>query len=364
MNKLGEMMDYYKLSDDNIVEETPLSSDEKDRIIKATLIQAGLQELEFERTCSSNKKVHGRRFGLMLAACITVFAMGAASFAAVSLNGGFLEFFNPQNQEEAELLNSIGTIIDKQVTAKGLTIDVKEAVGDSNAVYVMFDIIAPEDMVLDKEQYTFVLNHVQIGGAFGQAYGLGYHFQELEDVNNTDNIKPMMLCLSASKNIVGKDMTLTFKDFSSYKTSEEMENISEMTEPGTAGDENDWYNIILKGEWEVTFPLKYTDNSLSWKINEKVMYQDSELKVKKVRISPISINMTLGNLHLQGIDIMQAPWLIHMKNGEVIDLGHGSHGAYSGSLKGTIIDAQFNQILQIEDIESIEFCGTILPIAL
>jgi hypothetical protein len=289
--------------------------------------------------------------------------MGAASFAAVSLNGGFLEFFNPQNQEEAELLNSIGTVIDKQVTANGLIIDVKEAVGDSNAVYVMFDIIAPEDMVLDKEQYTFVLNNVQIGGAFG-SYGLGYSFQGLEDVNNTDNIKPMMLCLSSSKNIVGEDMTLRFKDFSSYKTSEEMENIPEMTEPGTSGDENDWYNILIPGEWELTFPLKYTDNSSSWKINEKVLYKDNELKVKTVRISPISINMTLNSVDLGSGEIMETPWLIHMKNGEIIDLGHGSHGAYSGSLKGTIIDAQFNQIIQIEDIESIEFCGTILPIAL
>ncbi|MBN7772024.1 DUF4179 domain-containing protein [Clostridium aminobutyricum] len=359
MNRLDELMDYYQLKDEKAIEEMPIDEDEKQRILHAVLEKAGLQEKEIVKTYSKN--IRKRRLGILLAACISVFAMGAVGFAAVSLNGGMLSFFNPKSQEETELLNSIGMIIDKQVSANGLTIDVKEAVGDSNAVYVMFDIIAPEGMVLDKEQYTFVTNNIQIGGAIG-SYGMGYSFQELEDANKTDNRIPMMLCLSSSKKLVGENMTISFEDFSTYKTEEEMATIPQMTEPGTAGDENDWYHILIQGEWKITFPLNYKDNSLCWNVNQKISYKDMEVNVKQIRLSPISINMTLNNLDLKHHDVMEAPWLIHMKNGDVIDLNKCGRGAYTGSLKGTIIDAQFDQIVRLEDVESIEFCGTIIPV--
>lgn len=355
MKKLEDIMGYYNLKDEDIMENQPLSADEKDRIFQETLTKAGLIKIP--------KKSHRKRFIMLVAACITVFALGAVSFAATTLNVNLLNFFHPQSQEETDLLNSLGTIIDKQVTENGLTIDVKEALGDSNAVYVMFDIIAPEGTLLDKEQYTFVSQMIEVEKGFSMVHGMGYSFECLEDVNPNDNIKPMMLCLSSSENLVGKNMTFRFTDFSCYKTEEELKNHPATVE-GTPGDENDVYNILIPGEWEITFPLNYTDNTAVYKLNEKLQYNDILFKVKEVRLSPISISMTLSTLLNDRSDsIHEAPLIIHMKNGETINADNGSRGTSSNGLK-TVVDAQFNKIVNPSEIESIEYCGTLLPIRL
>lgn len=352
MKNLEDIMSYYTLNDEDIIEQELLSADEKQRILQKTIAKAQIAKMPV--------KSHRKRMVILVAACITIFALGAVSFAAATLNHNLLNFFNPQNQEETDLLNSLGTIIDKQVTENGLTIDVKEALGDSNAVYVMFDIIAPEGTILDKEQYTFVTQMVDVEKGFSMVHGMGYSFECMEDENSNDNIKPMMLCLSSSENLVGKNMTFRFKDFSSYKTEEELKNRPESF-LGTPGDENDVYHILIPGEWKITFPLNYTDNTTIYKLNEKLQYKDISFKVKEVRLSPISISMTLSSLDINSQDIINTPLIIHLKNGESINANDGSRGANSSNFK-TIVDAQFNKIVNPSDIESIEYCGTLLPI--
>lgn len=355
MKKLEDIMEYYNLKDEDIMEKNPLSADEKDKILQIALTKAELIKMP--------RKTSKKRFIILVAACITIFTLGAVSFAATALNDNLLNFFHPQSQTETDLLNSLGTIIDKQVTENGLTIDVKEALGDSNAVYVLFDIIAPEGTILDKEQYTFVSQMIDVEKGFSMVHGMGYNFECLEDVNPNDNIKPMMLCLSSSENLVGKNMTFGFKDFSSYKTEEELKNRPESFE-GTPGDDNDVYNILIPGNWEITFPLNYTDNTAVYKLNEKLQYKDISFKVKEVRLSPISISMTLSSLlNGKSDSIHDAPLIIHMKNGETINADHGSRGTSSNGLK-TVVDAQFNKIVNPSEIQSIEYCGSILPIQL
>nr|WP_315022814.1 DUF4179 domain-containing protein [uncultured Aminipila sp.] len=355
MKKLEDIMAHYNLKDEDIMENEPLSAGEKDKILQKTLAKAELIKIP--------KKAHRKKIIILVAACITIFALGAVSFAATTLDGNLLNFFHPQNQEETDLLNNLGTVIDKQVTENGLTIDVKEALGDRNAVYVMFDLIAPEGTVLDKEQYTFVSQMIDVEKGFSLIHGIGYSFECLEDVNPNDNIKPMMLCLSSSENLVKKNMTFRFKDFSSYKTEEELKNRPE-TVVGTPGGENDVYNILIPGNWEITFPLNYTDNTAVYKLNEKLQYKDISFKVKEVRLSPISISMTLSSLLNDRSDsIHDAPLIIHMRNGETINADYGSRGTSSNGLK-TVVDAQFNEIVNPSEIESIEYCSTILPIQL
>lgn len=354
MKNLEDIMGYYTLNDEDIIEQEPLSADEKQRILQKTIAKTQIVKIPV--------KSHRKRMVILVAACITIFALGAVSFAATTLNHNLLNFFHPQSQEETDLLNSLGTIIDKQVTENNLTINVKEALGDSNAVYVMFDIIAPEGTILDKDQYTFVTQMVDVEKGFSMVHGMGYSFECMEDGNPNDNIKPMMLCLSSSENLVGKNMTFRFKDFSSYKTEEELKNRPESF-LGTPGDENDIYHILIPGEWKITFPLNYTDNTTIYKLNEKLQYKDISFKVKEVRLSPISISMTLSSLDINSQDIINTPLIIHLKNGESINANDGSRGANSSNFK-TIVDAQFNKIINPSEIESIEYCGTLLPIKL
>lgn len=353
MKRLEDIMKYYNLKDDTIIKSEVLSDDEKSRILQKTMTKAGLIQTQ--------NKSHSRKFIWLIAACITIFALGAVSFASTTLNGNFLNFFNPQNQEETNLLNSLGTIIDKQVTENGLTIDIKEALGDSNAVYVMFDIIAPEGVALDNKYYTFTSQLIDIEKGFSISHGMGYTFKYLEDTNPNDNIKSMMLCLSSSEKLVGKNMTFKFKDFSTYKTEDELKNRPESYE-GSPGDENDIYNILIPGNWEITFPLNYIDNTTVYKLNQKIQYNDISFKIKEVRLSPISISITLSTFsEVKSNDIHNAPLIIHMKNNETINANDSSRGT-SSSLFSTVVDAQFNKTLIPSEIESIEYCGTILNI--
>ncbi|QHI73147.1 DUF4179 domain-containing protein [Aminipila terrae] len=353
MKSLEDIMGFYNLKGEDIKGHNPISADERARILQRTLDKAAL--------IKNPKKAHRKRLIMLAAACITIFALGAVSFAATTLNGSLLNFFHPEGQNETDLLNSLGTIIDKQVTENGLTIDVKEAVGDSNAVYVLFDLIGPKNMPLDQEQYAFVSQFVDIDNYFSLHHGSGYSFQCLEDSNPKDNIKPMMLSFSSSERLAGRNMTFRFKDFSRYKTEEELKGRPESFE-GTPGDENDVYNILIPGNWEITFPLNYRDNTAVYKLNKRLEYHHISLKVKEVRLSPISISMTLNTFsEVRSDDIHDAPLIIHMKNGETINADEGSRGTNTSTFK-IVVDAQFNKIVNPAEIKSIEYCGTILPI--
>ena len=354
MKNLEDIMKYYNLKDDDLIADEPISFDEKNRILNKTFLKAGLIEKE--------KKPRRKKVIVLAAACITVFALGAVTFAATALNSHFINFFQPKNQQESDLLNNLGTIIDKQVTANGLTIDIKEAVGDRNAVYVMYDIIAPEGTILDKEQYTFITSMITLESTFGLPAGMGYSFESLEDPNPQDNVKPMMLCLSSNRKLIGKNMTLRLGDFSSYKEEEELKDRPKGIIEGTPGDENDIYHILIPGTWEITFPLDYADHTAIYKLNEDLQYNDIHLKVKEVRLSPISISMTLkASSDLNSEDIHQAPLMIYLKNGDILNADNGSRGTNINHFD-IVIDAQFNQILNPSEIQSIEYCGKILPI--
>ncbi|QIB70277.1 DUF4179 domain-containing protein [Aminipila butyrica] len=372
MSKLEDMMKYYNLKEEDLLGSEALSEEERAQILEKTLLKAGLTpELEADTASLPTsdiplkpKKPYRKRFALLTAACITVLALGAVSFAATSLNSTFLNFFHPQTQEETDLLNGLGTIIDQQVTNNGLTIHIKEALGDHNAVYVLFDLIAAEGTVLDQEQYTFVLQNISLEQDWSSIgpHGAGYSIQEMEDPDPTDNIKPMILSFSSSQKISGKKMTFDFKDFSTYKTGDELENRPEMTEPGTPGDENDIYNILIPGEWKIEFPLNYQDTTVAYKLNEALKYKDISFTLKEVRLSPISISMSLvTSQDISSDRLHETPLLLHLKDGTTIDTQQCSRGTSSDTFR-TVIDAQFDEIINPTEIQSIEYCGTVLPI--
>ncbi|MFV0515909.1 MAG: DUF4179 domain-containing protein [Aminipila sp.] len=348
MKKIDDMMQNYKLVDFNVSKIKPMSNEGGIKSMsgeeKNAILQQTLKKVNQDGKAYTPRK---KRFILLAAALITIFALAVFSFASTNLNMNFLNFFNPKSNTETNMLNSLGTIIDKKVTQNGITIHVKEALGDRNSIYVLFDIISDDNTILSDKYYTFAEELVSIQSKSSFVHGIGYFFEQLEDDNTSDNKISMVLCLSSSEKLIGKNMTLRFTDFSTYNT---------FTDNGhNTNSSSDIYNLVASGSWEITFPIDYQDNTLVYRVNKKVIYEDAPLKIKTVRISPVSLSMTLSNLTLSRVNMSNVAITIYMKNGEAIDSTRSS-GIHSNGFR-IVFDTQFNEVIDPKEIDYIEFSG-------
>ena len=146
MKRIDEMMKYYEWTAD-AEKSRPLSPEEQARILAKTLDKAGLSKgvPTYEKMATAKpkgkekgkEKMSRKKFltiGVAAALCLSVAGVSAAS---LGLSDKFMEFLNPVDDKQAEVVGSAGTVIDQKVTENGMTIHVKEAMGDSNSVYVL-----------------------------------------------------------------------------------------------------------------------------------------------------------------------------------------------------------------------------------
>lgn len=359
MNEYNLKNGNYPDTEDSFIGSESLSPDEKSRILEHILEKPETQK---GRTRSPLMKT--RKLGVFVAAAALILAMASISFAAIALNVDFLSFFHPANQKDIDVLNAHGTLIDKQVTENGLTVDIREAIGDKNSVNIFFDIIAPEGMALDQSQYTFLQNYVQIDSPFHT--GAGYHFTELEDSDLTDNKRSVILSLDTDGKLPGKTLSLSFQDFCVYKTEEEIAKIADLperTEPGTPGDEYDVQKILVPGNWEISFPLDYTDNSITWNPKVEIPAKNGPLKIHEVCLSPLSISFTLKGPWQDGPDTEESYYenlAVQLKDGSTALISSG--GSSNDGFGHLSLRYQFQQLIYPEDIESITLFGVKIPL--
>ncbi|WP_027399468.1 DUF4179 domain-containing protein [Anaerovorax odorimutans] len=341
MKKIDELMDVYILEKEFDLGSESLSNKEKSQILAKTLKKANLNR-------GVKASFNRNRFRSLLIACIIILATFTLSFAAYHYiaSEDALNFFKPDNEEELSSLNSVGTVINKQVSANGLTIDVKEAIGDRHSVNIIFDVIIPEDKIQEDLQYLFEETRVNISGGTS----MGWHIEELSDNNPNDNIIPMLLSLDSRKKLIGREMTLNFIDFSCYNP--EGESIE------------DWYTKLIEGNWSISFKLNYRDNSIVHKINEKIHFSSYTVTLKEITLSPISLSLKIKGSEIEKYDEeppednsnerLSDHMTIKLKNGETFDKIFSS--GMSTSFDTIIINYSFSEVLDLSQIDTIDFC--------
>lgn len=344
MKSIDEMMENYQVNEDILDLNSTLEEDEKERILKITLKKLNITETEVERKKGSSRK---RIAILALAATLcfgTVFAFATGIF---QMSDSMKKFFNMDSNEEVNS-HIAGTIIDKQVTKDGWTLDLKEVIGDSKNIYVLYDVIAPKGTVLGDNQYMFrtqMMNVVE-----GMSSG-GWNSIDLEDDDLTDNKKSYMFCGNASAGVKGKTVKLTLGDYSMYNP-----------------DIQD-FEKVQNGELSATFPLNFDVSSQKIDIGKSVEICEGESTLERIEISPISAIVTFKGESIAksdetpppvGYDVSQdINFSIVMKDGTVFDAP--IVGASSTEKDQLIFIQNYSKLIDIDNIKEFKVCGITVP---
>lgn len=382
MTKLEDMMNHYSLTGTEIPGE-PLADAEKERILTQTLKKAGLKAsssgaLSAAGQAAANPSAHKsrRRIWTMTAACILILAMVTVSFAAIALDKNFFTFFNAHDQSGKELLENLGTLINKQVTDNGMTLNVREAVGDGNSVNILFDLTAPEGTLLNSDYYSFASAWIDLPE--NKQKGAGYYFEQLTDDNPADNKITMMLCYDTDANLSGKTMRFRFSNLMAPKSAEEIamiQTLPQRDEPGTTADEYDSDKVVYPGTWEIQFPLNYKDASTVIKPKVDVKLLGGPCKITQARYSPISVSLTIKGDSLRQADTMAPDQLLAKcgADGAVdqqidVTLANGRVVATSGTastISGNklTLTCHLSEVIDPAEIVSISYAGAVIDLS-
>ena len=375
MKKIEEIMGCYQPP------AQPLAAEEQARIYSRALELAGLADGNSGREAFAEPapvveagpdrgpraagRRSRRRLPMLIAACVAIFAF-ATAFAATDLDQALADLFRPADDAQLATLNELAVPLSAEATAGGLTIRARQAVGDANNVYIAFDLIAPPDMALSENQYDFLSAFVDVSSG----RSMGYRFDYSEDDDPTDNQKTFLLDLNVATGTAGERIELTFKDFCRYKTEEELSarpaaQAGQTSWGGTAGDENDDRVVLIPGEWKLAFDLDYKDASRRCRLDQEVQAGGRTLKARELRISPISVTVTLKSelFDFQGDgpadgDSGQSDLVVTLRRGGVVE-SSGMSTSTGTTLTGlkTVITLPFAGVVDPTEIESITLNG-------
>ena len=339
---MEQLMKDYKIDEQDLAlaEESAVDDLEKRRILKMAVEKGNLNK-------TADKKADGRKSGLSHIklwafglVAVLVFAMGGIAVAKMVADPDFINFLKPANEAQVEALNNSGADVEREVTANGTTVRARQIVGDSHNLYLLFDVIAPEGTVLNQEQYHFNQAYASVS-----TNSTGYYFESLPDDNPNDNKISMVLNLEADGKMTGKTLRLDLADLAVY--------VPEKAD----------FETIIEGNWLLEVPVSYDSMSESHNINQKVEYNGNQLKVKSLEISPLALNLEINDHvleylagdaeELMGIDDWEN-LQITMKDGSKATIRSGGC-ATVGPLMS--INYQFDGIIEVEQIATINFCG-------
>ncbi|MGN1350570.1 MAG: hypothetical protein ACI4VM_06195 [Anaerovoracaceae bacterium] len=371
---MERLMDDYRISPKDCIKlsEEPLSEEEKNRILAQTFTKIEKLTQEQKEHESVNKEAAARpqtkegegkemkrrsrspkRVAVLAAAAVLCFGMVfACATGAIQVGESFRSFFGMEDGTEVEGMNKpLGIIAEDN----GWKADFQEALGDSQSVYVRFDLIAPEGTVLDAESYNFIDSNISIEKPVTalhqtEGYAWGFEVLEAEDVKG-DNILPVMLCADYSEDLTGKNMQIQLESLRGWYPA------GEGAEEGTSKEYGDF---CLKTE----ISLDYVKKSVVKDVNAAVSLEGSPWIMNTVEISPISVILNFeadtafredAEKKLSAKTADDSELVLVMKDGTRRSDWQGWSSNTVGNEAFIIYEAA--QVLHPEEIAAIEFNG-------
>jgi len=309
---------------------------------------------EMERRSRKKRGPARLHWGRMaVAAAVAVCLLGTTAFAAkvTGLDRRLLELLGAGEQTEALMAGA--QVVDKSVKNEGSTLTVREVLGDGNNMYILLNLTAPEGTVLDAYDYRFRIDFLDFEGQNGwQSQG----HTKLEDADSADNSLDLVLRVTTDGIPINGTATLELSELES-----------------AAGYGEQYLPVDLPGTWKVSFPLEYTDSSRRvsgmWEKTELYGY---EAAVTEVSVSPLSVTVKGSGEGLdEAADAARAagvegwfPVTIHFKDGTSYttdqEQGDASTSLVEGG-KDLYTNWTFHKVIDPEQVESIEFFGTTIP---
>ena len=225
------------------------------------------------------------RFTIALAAIITGLGVTTAAAAYVlHWNSKLVEKFGVNEQQQSRLVeNGALAFADQTVTENGLTITAIQTLGDKNGVYVLFDVKAPEGIVLTKDG-SGISTDVNIEGAKHTSWNAQFVSDNEKTVfpsgASNERYYELWVDNTEGEDWNGKTITVEFS------------NLRDLNKGA-----ND--NIVVTGKWNLSWKLSYMSQTQTYDINRTYMVNGYEVVVKSVEISPLSMTLKLSGSGLE-----------------------------------------------------------------
>lgn len=310
--------------------ESSLEGDEKKRILEMTMKKINDESIKKSRNVGFSK----RKICLLIIASILIFSMVGASVAVIFKWNEKLSNYLKVDKAQKEELNSTGMEINESVTENNLTITAVQSVGDKYGIYILLDILAPEDITLSKD-YDFSRIKMKIDG-------LVAYQSKFSIIDAKNNTATLLVSVNTSENVNGKKITLEMNDLGYYNI-----------------NDDEQFNSVIKGVWNLSWNLNYKDVSKDYKVNRNMKIYGGEAVFESINVSPFSATVILSEKTKFDIHSHDSPWdnnqglSVKLKNGDIIDMNNCGN-IFDDTI---VITMSFGRIIDVNEIESISFDG-------
>lgn len=348
--KISDMMDNV-LPDDNLIPPIKEEATVDTNQIKAMVHQ----NIAASTPKRQKRQKFSRPVQWLTAAAVLFFCTGTAFAAAhyFQWDDALRHYLSPTPQQ-ADELSSAGATIGQSFTDNGITVTLKQVLGDKYGVYILLDVLGPDDLVFD-DSFSFTQNHLTIipqGSQSGSALGYGYTAIPNEQEPNRFSL---IFDLNSAESLVGSTAKLELGDLRRYS-------ISDMD-----------YLPVSEGSWAFEWTMDYTDVSRSAVIDVPFDLYQNDDRLTEVTISPLSMSLEASGSGIKAwdenpdFDLPDAGGYlldhIALIKTDGTEIALPSYSSGSSSSDGTLrITYTFGQILDLNDIESIKIGDTIIPI--
>jgi hypothetical protein len=297
---------------------------------------------------------------MLLVILITLALAVTAGAAYVALNWDpiFVRRFHPTEEQTSQLGNAVGSgaIVSD---CGGVTLKVRQTLGDDKTIYVILDIALPEsapleeligsdpdaahpDILPDKLWFSPVpltyedVKGKSFGNDFKPVHDLLLPFDgswtvkaEAADIG-TNTLTYLLCCSPESASLDGKPLTIL---------------IDRLVRSGN-------HNTILEGPFVISWTPEFSADSRTFEI------RDGDYTVGIVTISPFTLKGSLYKSDYASADELFHSVSLTFRDGKTYMPQHeGYGGSYSSPSGACSFDTQFTNILTLDDVAAVHMAG-------
>lgn len=292
MENIYELLNHAEMNLDEF--ENQKLSDYESKIVK--------KQISKEVRKRKNSKKIWKRALAVAAACVCVM-IGTGTIRAAAqwlpIPDSFHTIFGIHTDEELEVANMMGTSAAAASENHGYKVSAEGVIGDGKNMGIVFKIEKSDGSALvnngevPKEVEFREINHEDVW--FRAMTGT------VEGSNDADCIEYYITF--SYKNSVKDHVFISLEDMQLW-----------------AGDGQ----IDIPGKWEFDLPFKVQDASVHLASGQKFEYGNSKGTIDELMVSPIGFSVRVTTTDpLSDSDFIDMPMEIHLKSGEVVELGGG-----------------------------------------
>ncbi len=283
------------------------------------------------------------RFALIAAIISAISCFTAFAGAYFEWNEKLTEYFRPTKQQ-TDRMQYASALPQVSASDNGITVNVLQTLADSHGIYVLYEVIGfggiEENEILSWEEERLKISYDDSDKKPGSG---GYAYHKILD--RKDNRCTILYIRTGQGKI--KNQTLDF--ILSGLKKKVVNNRGEICNSYTVSDcrfELNWY-------------FEYENTGKTWDIIKEL--NGGKNTLTQIDISPISLWITISGEEMENPDAVT----INLKNGDTVNLDAKELSLSFTPLRNGIntVSCEFDKIITVEDIESIQIGTDVIPLS-